>query len=587
MRLSWNEIRVRAAAFARDWADAAYEKGETQPFYEAFFRVFGVERRSVARYEEHVRRLDDRSGYMDLFWPGVLLVEQKSAGRDLEAAAEQADEYFDALPERDRPRYRLLSDFRAFDLYDRDERQRISFPLEELPRHIENFGFILGVERRRFRDQDPVNIEAAELLGRLHDRLRDSGYTGGPLEQYLVRVLFCLFADDTGVFEPRDLLLEFLENRTSEDGADLGNYLAQLFQVLDTPEDRRYATLDEDLARFPYVNGDLFRGALPIPSFDSAMRNALLDACRFDWSRISPAIFGALFQSVMDPEERREHGAHYTTEQNILKVIEPLFLDDLRAEFARLAARKDRRRRSALLAFWKRLSEMQFLDPACGCGNFLVIAYRELRTLEMELLRALRRDETYGGGQALDVGALSQVDVDQFHGIELGEFPARIASAALWMMDHIMNNRLSLEFGQAFVRIPLKKSPAYSARTRWRRTGRECWIRDGAPSSSGTRRSTARNTSRRRSARRCGGLRIRAEAAGRSTMWPPGSSAPGNTSAKARPGSASSPRTRSRKASKPRNSGRCCSSGTAWRSRSPTAPSPGVRTPGAWRMCMS
>ena len=398
MRLSWNEIRVRAAAFARDWADATYEKGETQPFYEAFFRIFGVERRSVARYEEHVRRLGDRSGYMDLFWPGVLLVEQKSAGRDLEAAAEQADEYFDALPERDRPRYRLLSDFRGFDLYDRDERQRISFPLEELPRHIEKFGFILGVARRRFRDQDPVNIEAAELLGRLHDRLRDSGYGGAPLEQYLVRVLFCLFADDTGVFEPRDLLLEFLENRTGEDGADLGNYLAQLFQVLDTPEDRRYATLDEDLARFPYVNGDLFRGALPIPSFDSAMRNALLDACRFDWSRISPAIFGALFQSVMDPGERREHGAHYTTEQNILKVIEPLFLDDLRAEFARLAVRKDRRRRSALLAFWKRLSEMQFLDPACGCGNFLVIAYRELRTLEMELLRALRRDETYGGG---------------------------------------------------------------------------------------------------------------------------------------------------------------------------------------------
>ena len=267
-----------------------------------------------------------------------------------------------------------------------------------MPRRIEKFGFILGVARRRFRDQDPVNIEAAELLGRLHDRLRDSGYGGAPLEQYLVRVLFCLFADDTGVFEPRDLLLEFLENRTGEDGADLGNYLAQLFQVLDTPEDRRYATLDEDLARFPYVNGDLFRGALPIPSFDSAMRNALLDACRFDWSRISPAIFGALFQSVMDPGERREHGAHYTTEQNILKVIEPLFLDDLRAEFARLAARKDRRRRSALLAFWKRLSEMQFLDPACGCGNFLVIAYRELRTLEMELLRALRRDETYGGG---------------------------------------------------------------------------------------------------------------------------------------------------------------------------------------------
>ena len=454
MRLSWNEIRARAAEFARTWADASYEKGETQPFYEAFFRIFGVERRSVARYEEQVRRLDDRRGFMDLFWPGVLLVEQKSAGRSLDAAAEQADAYFDALPSRDRPRYRLLSDFRTFDLYDRDERERVSFPLSDLPEHIEKFGFILGVERRAFRDQDPVNIEAAELMGRLHDRLRDTGYAGEPLECFLVRLLFCLFADDTGVFEPRDLLLDLLESRTREDGSDLGNTLTQLFQVLDTPVEDRYSTLDEDLARFPHVNGDLFRGTLPIPSFDGAMRGALLDACRFDWSKISPAIFGALFQSVMDPVERREQGAHYTTERNILKVIEPLFLDDLRAEFRRIAARKDRGRRAALLAFWKRLGAMQFLDPACGCGNFLIIAYRELRSLEIELLRELR-----GDGQALDVAALSQVDVDQFHGIELGEFPARIAAAALWMMDHIMNNRLSLEFGQSFVRIPLEKSP--------------------------------------------------------------------------------------------------------------------------------
>ena len=458
MRLSWNEIRLRAAAFAAKWAEASYEKGETQPFYEEFFRIFGVERRSVARYEEQVRRLDDRRGYMDLFWPGVLLVEQKSAGRSLEAAAEQADAYFDALPERDRPRYRLLSDFRTFDLYDRDERKRVSFPLADLPAHIERFGFILGVERRAFRDQDPVNIEAAELMGRLHDRLRDTGYTGEPLQHTLVRLLFCLFADDTGVFEPRDLLLDFLESRTREDGSDLGTSLAQLFQVLDTPPADRYSTLDEDLARFPYINGDLFRGTLPIPSFDSAMRGALLDACRFDWSKISPAIFGALFQSVMDPVERREQGAHYTTEQNILKVIEPLFLDDLRAEFGRIAARRDRGRRAALLAFRKRLGAMQFLDPACGCGNFLIIAYRELRALEIEVLRALR---DAGGREALalDVATLSLVEVDQFHGIELGEFPARIAAAALWMMDHIMNNRLSLEFGQAFARIPLEKSP--------------------------------------------------------------------------------------------------------------------------------
>ena len=348
MRLSWNEVRARAAAFARDWRDAAYEKGETQSFYNEFFEVFGVRRRAVARYEEHVRKLDDRSGFIDLFWPGVLIVEQKSAGRDLGEAYGQAGDYVDALPGRDRPRYILVSDFRTFALRDLDERETVSFALADLPAHVEAFGFILGVARRTFRDQDPANIEAAELVGRLHDALREAGYRGHDLERFLVRIVFCLFADDTGVFEPRDIFLDLLESRTGEDGADLGPWLAQLFQVLDTPEAERQKTLDEDLARFPYVNGALFEGALRIPAFDAAMRGALLDACRFDWSDISPAIFGALFQSVMDPAERRAQGAHYTTEKNILKVIEPLFLDDLRAGFARLRARRDSRRVAAL-----------------------------------------------------------------------------------------------------------------------------------------------------------------------------------------------------------------------------------------------
>ena len=157
--------------------------------------------------------------------------------------------------------------------------------------------------------------------------------------------------------------------------------------------EQRQVKLDEDLARFPYVNGDLFAAKLNITDFDAAMREALIDACRFDWAAISPAIFGALFQSVMDAAERRAQGAHYTTEKNILKVIEPLFLDDLRAEFKRLQARKDNRRRTELKAFHKRLGEMKFFDPACGCGNFLIIAYRELRELEIELIRELRRGQ--------------------------------------------------------------------------------------------------------------------------------------------------------------------------------------------------
>ena len=458
MRLSWNEIRARAARFAEDWKDAAYEKGETQSFYNDFFNVFGVQRRTVASYEQHVNMLDNQHGFIDLFWRGVLLVEQKSAGRDLIAARNQAMAYFDAIPERDRPRYILTSDFQSFELLDLDEREEARFTLSEFPEHVDKFGFILGVQPVSFRDQDPANVEASELVGRLHDELAETGYSGHDLERFLVRIVFCLFGDDTGIFEPRDIFLDFIESRTSPDGADLGPWLAQIFQILNTPENKRLAILDEDLARFPYVNGELFKDQLRIPAFNSEMRETLLECCRFNWSGISPAIFGALFQSVLDRKERREQGAHYTTEKNILKVIQPLFLDDLRTEFERIRSRKTGRA-SALRTFQEKLSGLKFFDPACGCGNFLIIAYRELRLLELDVLKELHAAERDAGARVLDVGLLSKVNVDQFYGIEIGEFPVRIAETAMWMMDHIMNNRLSLEFGEAYSRIPLEVSP--------------------------------------------------------------------------------------------------------------------------------
>lgn len=461
MRLSFNEIRTRAANFARNYADATYEKGETQTFYNDFFAIFGVERRSVARYEEHVRKLTNKSGFIDLFWPRILLVEQKSAGRDLTKAAAQAGEYFDALKETERPRFQLLCDFQTFELLDRDTREETTFALADLPDHIEKFGFIMGMEKRSFKDQDPVNIEASELVGRLHDALEANGYKGHQLEVFLTRLVFCLFADDTGIFEPRDIFLDYLETRTREDGSDTGPMIAQLFEVLDTPEDERQANLDEDLARFPYVNGDLFKDPIRTPAFNSEMRERLIEASRFNWSGISPAIFGSLFQSVMDKEERRKAGAHYTTEKNILKVIGPLFLDDLRAEFETLKARKQNRVK-LLRAFHDKLAGLSFLDPACGCGNFLIITYRELRLLEIEVLREIYRAELArmkGGATELPLQSLLKLDVDQFYGIEFSEFPARIAETAMWMMDHIMNTQASLEFGAAFLRIPLRKSP--------------------------------------------------------------------------------------------------------------------------------
>lgn len=455
MRLSWNEIRVRAASFAADWQHARYEKGETHSFYNDLFEVFGVKRRKVASFEEPVRLLGARRGFIDLFWKGVLLVEQKSAGRALAPAKAQALGYFPGLKDAELPRYILLSDFQTFELYDLDEGTECTFPLADLPRYVEALGFIMGIQKRTFRDQDPANIAASELMGRLHDALSESGYAGHDLEVLLVRLLFCLFADDTGIFGARDIFETLIRDRTNEDGSDTGAWLSSLFDVLNTPDSRRQQTLDEDLSEFQYINGDLFAERLRIPAFNAPMRQRLLEACEFSWDAISPAIFGALFQSVMKASERRAQGAHYTTEKNILKVIEPLFLDDLQEEFVRLRARRDTGRNAALRTFQARIASLRFFDPACGCGNFLIIAYRELRSLETEVLKELNPR----GQRELDISTLSQVNVSQFYGIEISEFPARIAEVALWMMDHIMNVRLSLEFGQVFARIPLVIAP--------------------------------------------------------------------------------------------------------------------------------
>jgi hypothetical protein len=311
VRLSWNEIRAKAATFATEWADARYEKGETQSFYNELFEVFGVKRRRVASFEEPVTLLGNKRGFIDLFWKSVLLVEQKSAGRSLVPAKTQALAYFPGLRDAELPRYILLSDFQTFELYDLDEGgDPIQFALADLPQNVEAFGFIIGVQKRTFRDQDPVNIKASELMGKLHDALKESGYQGVDLERLLVRLLFCLFADDTGIFEPRDIFETLIRDRTSEDGTDTGPLLSHLFDVLNTPEARRQKALDDDLKQFAYINGDLFADRLAVPAFNRVMRERLLDACAFSWDAISPAIFGALFQSVMNRAERRAQGAY-------------------------------------------------------------------------------------------------------------------------------------------------------------------------------------------------------------------------------------------------------------------------------------
>lgn len=448
MALSWNEIKDRAVKFSKEWKDTTNEEADAKPFLDAFFDVFGITRKKIGTFEHRVKKLSDADGYIDLLWKGTILVEMKSRGKNLDKAFQQAIDYTHGLKQNELPKYVLVCDFHIFRLYDTEEQTTLEFTIDELVLNVQSFGYLLGYQKKTYKEQDPANIKAAELMGKLHDRLEEIGYEGHPLEVYLVRILFCLFAEDTTIFEKQQFQ-EYIENRTAEDGSDLASKIQELFQVLNTAKDKRFKNLDEQLNDFPYVNGKLFEEILPMASFDSKMRQAVLDCCYIDWSKISPAIFGSMFQSVMNPKERRNLGAHYTSESNILKLIKPLFLDELWAEFEYIKSNKNK-----LPEFHKKISQLKFLDPACGCGNFLVITYRELRLLELEILRA-----TYKSGQGiLDVSDIIWLDVDMMCGIEYEEFPARIAEVAMWLIDHQMNMIISNEFGQYFARLPLKKS---------------------------------------------------------------------------------------------------------------------------------
>jgi hypothetical protein len=449
MPISLNEIRSRALQFSKEWKNANNEKAEAQTFWNEFFEVFGITRRRVASFEVPATKTDGQGGFIDMLWKGNCLIEHKSRGKDLDMACRQAFDYFPGIKEAELPKYVIVSDFARFRVHNLDEDTHIEFLLEDLTQNIHHFGFISGYQKTTYKEEDPVNIEAALRMGKLHDQLKAIGYEGHHLEVYLVRLLFCLFADDTGIFE-KDCFQQYIEQRTSEDGSDLANQLAGLFQVLNTPKEKLLKTLDESLAQFPYVNGKLFDEALPIAAFNKDMRQLLIECCYLDWGKISPAIFGSLFQSVMDPEKRRNIGGHYTSEKNILKLIKPLFLDELWEEFESIKSNPNK-----LKEFHKKLSTLKFLDPACGCGNFLVIAYRELRLLEIQILRGLIGKEE----KLLKIDMQVLIDVDQFYGIEIEEFPVRIAEVALWLIDHQMNMLISEEFGQYFVRLPLKKSP--------------------------------------------------------------------------------------------------------------------------------
>ena len=448
MPLSWNEIKSRAIAFSQEWEHETSEDAEAKSFWDGFFHVFGISRRRVATFEQSVKKADNKQGFIDLLWKGVILVEHKSRGKSLDKAMQQAKDYFPGLKEHELPKYILVSDFQKFKLYDLDTNITTEFILKDFINQVHLFGFIAGYEKRNYKDEDPVNIQAAELMGKLHDKLEAVGYQGHDLEVYLVRLLFCLFADDTGIFD-KGIFWEYIDLHTKSDGSDLAMHIASIFHTLNTPPEKRLTNLDTNLAQFPYVNGKLFEEVLQPAAFDSKMREMFLEACGFDWGKISPAIFGSMFQAVMNPTERRNLGAHYTSEKNIQKLIKPLFLDDLYLELEKVKSN-----RGKLQELHQKIANLYFLDPACGCGNFLIITYRELRNLEIKILQALNKN----GQQFINIQDIIKVNVDQFTGIEYDEFAVRVAEVAMWLIDHQMNIQVSHEFGQYFFRVPLTKS---------------------------------------------------------------------------------------------------------------------------------
>ena len=473
--LSLNTIRERCVKFAHEWSDCVGdEKQEGHEFMRELMQCFGITKRKAISYERRSNRASTgRQGYIDALIPGKALIEMKSAGKDLDKAEEQALDYIHDLADVETPRLLIISDFRHVRIVDLDSEMatdgsgdagRTEFRLAQLPDHVDDLKFLAGYGRVQVgsREQEEASIRAARVMADLYEALDGSGYSDHEASIFLIRTLFCLYGDDAGLWE-RDLFTEFLETRTREDGSDLGAQLAVLYQTLKTPMECRQSTLDELTARFPYVNGGIFEEQLNIPSFSSAMRDELMRACAFDWSGISPAVFGSLFQAVKSPEARRELGEHYTSETNILKTLGPLFLDELRQKFADHVhdAKK-------LTDLRKELGELRIMDPACGCGNFLVVAYRELRSLDTEILVRIRElelarkdnDEFQATMFFDDRGEHAEVMVqlDHFFGIEIEEWPARIAQTALHLAHHQANREMERLLGQAPSILPLSTS---------------------------------------------------------------------------------------------------------------------------------
>jgi len=472
MAQNWNLSTAGADAFASkflgilsDPLRKTSEKGEKQlsfSFWRDFFsQVCGVEDPTVAgvSFEFPVRLVaTDTVGWIDVLWPGVVLIEHKSKGKDLDVAEEQARDYLLALEPRVRPPVIIVSDFLRIRIVEVIAGHSYEFALADLAENLNRFDAVLGQAGRGAAALSlRADEEAAHLMSDLYVAFEEAGYEGHMVSVFLVRILFLLFGDDTNLWRHVSGVGMFgsIVEASNLDGSGLGGTIQELFGVLDQPRDGRVTTLPVNLSEFPYANGGLFSEVLPVFSFDYKMRTALLVACAYDWSIISPQIFGAMFQDIKDQVARRELGEHYTSEVNILKVIVPLFLDDLNTQLSRAWDSP-----TALRRFHDELATYQWLDPACGCGNFLVVAYRRVRDIELRLLARLNDLEPPSAGRSLFSEAFQKVRLAQFHGIEYFEWSSQIAAVALFLSEHQANQEMERLLGTAPDLLPLRDFPS-------------------------------------------------------------------------------------------------------------------------------
>ena len=453
---SEDEIQISVKKFVSKHRNDTSEEQQKQSFLKDFFMIFNKDVYDLGRFERPVYDSDGNYvGAADYFIPGLFLEEHKSAHYTVDEAMDQArDRYYPNFKHENIPKYILGCNFREFFILDLTDQTQYRFGIDNLPKNIGLFRFIIG--KPKTDKTIPVNQEAAELVGRIFNNIKDK-FTGTQAGYFMTRLVFCFFADYTGIFMQKRMFLDYIKKYANEDGSNFALILKSLFSVFDQRKDTEDRKSSSALNAFPYINGSLFSDKIEFPEFDKDVMDSIIEAASYDWSSVSPVIFGSMFESALSGDRRRAHGAHYTEEDNILKVIRPLFLDGLKKEYREIVdgggggtTPFDRER---LLKFHKKLASLKFFDPACGSGNFLIITYRELRRLEHQVITKL-----YDESKILDPDKLSLVDVDQFHGIELMPFTSNIAQVSLWMMDHMMNMELSTIYGRVR-RIPIKKKP--------------------------------------------------------------------------------------------------------------------------------